>query len=190
MLTRDPATKHFFWDGVQVPGVHTILRATGQAKDFSDVPEFYRQRGQAAMKAIELWVKKDLDEGSVDDVIKPYFDQFKAWVMKEKRAGIVLTESPYYSESLKFVGVIDLICNQTIYDIKCSKKMDKAAEWTYQMQGAAYRTLIKENMGLDLPFKILLLSGEGDAKEIPLFSPLSAWEAIMAIYNIKMARDV
>jgi hypothetical protein len=189
MLTFDEANHQYFWQGKPVPGVSEILKETGQAKDWSAVDPYYRDRGSAVHKAIELWVKDELDEGSLDPVIIPYLEQFKAWVKKENVAGVILTENPFYSETLRFAGTIDLIANQVIWDVKCSKKLDKSSEFQYTAQGVAYRTLVKENMGLDLPFKVLLLTGEGEAKVIPLHAPYSLWEHIIGIYDIKMARD-
>lgn len=190
MLTFDSEKHQYAWDGKPVPGVSEILRVTGQAKDWKDVPPFYRERGIVAHKCIELFLKGTLDEDSVDEVVRPYLSQFKEWINQEKGAGLLLSEKPFYSERMMFAGTIDLICNQTIVDIKCSKKLDKDSEWQYQLQGAAYRTLIQENMDKDFPFRILLLTGTGDAKVIPMFSPFSAWEHTIELYNIKTARSV
>lgn len=189
MLSFDYVSHRYTWDGKVVPGVSEILKETGQTKDWSAVDPFYRDRGSAVHKAVELWIKGELDETSLDPVIVPYFEQFKAWVKKEKIAGVLMAESPFYSEALGFAGTIDLIANQVIWDVKCSKKLDKSSEFQYRAQGAAYRTLIRENMGLDLPFKLLLLTGEGEAKVIPLHAPYSLWDHILGIYDIKMARD-
>jgi|SRR6267142_4393602 len=190
MLTFDSEKHIYRWNEKEVPSVSAILRETGQSKDWSAVPDFYRDRGSAVHKAIELWIKGELDETSLDPVIVPYFEQFKAWTLKESVAGLLLAESPFYSETLKYAGTIDLIANHVIWDIKCSKKLDKASEFQYSAQGSAYRTLVKENMGLDLPFKVLLLTGEGDAKVVPLYAPFVLWENIVGIYNIKSGRSV
>lgn len=190
MLTFDPEKHQYFWDGKPIPGVSEILRATGQAKDWKDVPVYYRERGQAAHQAIALFLKGTLDETSVDEVIQPYLNQFKEWINKERGAGLLFSENPFYSEKLVFAGTVDLICNECIYDIKCSKKLDADAEWQYSMQGAAYRTLVRENLEKDFPFRVLLLTGAGEAKVIPLYAPTQGWEAVMSLYNVKMARDV
>ncbi len=190
MLTFDPEKHIYYWKGKPVPGVSEILKETGQAKDWSAVDPFYRDRGSAVHKAIELWVKGELDETSLDPVIVPYFEQFKAWTLKENVAGVLLSENSFYSEEMNFAGTIDLIANQCIWDVKCSKKLDKASEWQYRLQGAAYRTLVKENMKLDLPFRVLLLSGEGEAKVIPMYSPVVAWEHLVELFCIKTGRNL
>jgi hypothetical protein len=190
MLTFDPEKHQYFFDGKPVPSVSEILRITGQAKDWKYTPEFYRQRGEVAHKCIELFVKGELDEDSVDEVVRPYLNQFKEWLTLEKGAGILLSEKPFYSKQLVYAGTCDLIANQVIYDIKCCKKLDDAALSQYSGQGSAYRTLIKENMDKDFPFKILLLTGTGSAKIVPVYAPYALWEHILGIYNIRMGRDV
>lgn len=184
------AEDHTYWvENKEVPGTTHILRTTGQSKDWSDVPEFYRDRGSAVHAGISLMLNDTLDESSIDDIVRPYLDQFHDWVIDRKGAGFWLSEKAMYSKKLGFAGTVDLIMNQTIYDVKCSKKMDKASEWQYQLQGAAYRTLTKENLQKDFPFKILLLTGAKEpAKEIPLHAPYAAWEYVMGLYNIKTGR--
>lgn len=181
---------HSYWvNGERYPGVTEILRETGQAKDWSDVPAYYRERGSAVHKAVELWIKGTLDEESLDPVIVPYFEQFTGWARKKGMAGLWLAENSYGSEKMVYAGTIDLIANQTIYDIKCSKKLDNSSTWQYSMQGAAYRTLAKENLGHDYPFCVLLLTGSGEAVEVPLVCSYRAWGHIMGIYNEKKGRN-
>lgn len=186
MLRFVEATHQYFWDDVEVPGVSAILRETGQAKDWSQIPEFYRERGSAVHKAIQFFLKGTLNREDLDPIIRPYLDQFEAFLDTiQPVAGLVLSENPSYSKKLGFSGTIDLLMNGTIWDIKCSKKLDKSSTWQYRLQGAGYRTLIRENWGLDLPFKILLLPGEGSAQEIALDAPYEAWEHAMGLYRIK-----
>lgn len=189
MLTFDAEHHKYFYNDLQVPGVSEVLREMGQAKDWSDVPGYYRDRGTAVHLAIKYFLEGSLDRDSLDPVIKPYLDQFEAFLGKlGDISGLILSEQPYYSTQWEFAGTIDLIINGVIWDIKCSKKLDKASQWQYDLQGAAYRTLARDNKIGDFPFKILLLPGEGDAKEISLNAPYRAWENLMALYNIKNDR--
>lgn len=189
MLTFNAEKHQYFWHGERVPGVSEILKETGQAKDWSLIDPFYRDRGVAVHKAVELFITGRLDEDSIDPVILPYCNQFKAWVQTQPMfGGLLLTESPMYSETRNFAGTIDLIANGTIWDIKCSKRLEKVAKWQYECQGAGYRTLFKEKWGKDFPFKILLLTGEGDAQVVEPASRYEVWEHVMGLYDEKMGR--
>lgn len=188
-LTFDELNHKYFFNEVAVPGVSEVLREMGQAKDWSDVPGYYRDRGQAVHLAIRYLLEGTLDRESLDPVIRPYLDQFEAFLVKlGPVSGIIFSEQPYYSTQWEYAGTIDLIMNGVIWDIKCSKRLDKASQWQYDLQGSGYRTLAKENKIGDFPFKLLLLPGEGDAKEIPLTAPYKAWENLMELYNVKMDR--
>jgi hypothetical protein len=63
-------------DGVQIPGCTAILAAMGATPGFlwlspSDL-EFYRSRGHAIHRAIELAIKGELDKRTISDEINPY----------------------------------------------------------------------------------------------------------------------
>lgn len=169
-------------DGIIKPGANQILKAVAPPKDWGQVPEYYRDRGLAVHAAIDLYLKGQLDEESLDPACIPYFNQFRAWLHKNEAAGLVMSERPLYSEPYDFCGTVDLIINGTIFDYKCSKKIDKDAEKQYRRLGSAYRMLVKHDLGLDLPFKLMLLTGEGDAKVLSWECPLSTWDAVMTIY--------
>lgn len=185
MLTFDEVKHEYRWKGDVVPGVSHILKETGQAKDWSGVPAYYRDRGTATHKAISLYLKGVLDEDSVDPAVRPYLEQFKQWDQSQP-LNTPISEQAYYSELMGFAGTIDLICCGVIYDVKCSKKLDKSSTWQYDLQGAAYRTLVQENLRLDYPFKILLLTGSGPAEVVNMAAPTKAWESILELYNQKV----
>lgn len=186
-LTFNEEKHEYRWDGVVVPSVSEILRETGQAKDWKDIPPYYRDRGIAVHSAIHLYLQGTLDEASVDEAIRPYLEQFKAWD-KEQPLYTPISEQPYYSQRLRYAGTIDLVCNGVLYDLKCSKKLDKASTWQYQVQGSAYKTLLLDNIGMTYPFKILLLTGEGKPGVIDMDAPVDVWTHVMGIYDIKTGR--
>lgn len=183
-LEFDSESHIYKWNGVEVPSVSSILRETGQSKDWKDVPPYYRDRGIAVHSAVHLYLEGTLDESSLDPVIVPFFEQFKAWD-KDQPLYTPITEKPYYCQRLRYAGTPDLLCNGVIWDIKCSKKLDKASEFQYRCQGSAYKTLLLEDIGMTYPFKILLLSGDGKAQIIPLDAPCGLWEHVMGIYDFK-----
>jgi hypothetical protein len=188
-LTFDEAKHEYKWNGEHVPGVSEILKETGQAKDWTGVPTYYRDRGTATHKAISLYLKGVLDEDSVDPAIRPYLEQFKQWDQSQP-LNTPITEQAYYSELKGFAGTLDLICCGVIYDIKCSKRLDKSSTWQYDCQGSGYRTLIKENLHVDYPFKILLLTGAGPAEVVHMGADPYIWDNVMTLYNLKTGHHV
>lgn len=178
----------YYYNDTEVPSVHEVVRSMGQGNDWSFVPGYYRDRGHAVHLAIRYFLEGTLDRESLDPVILPYLERFERFLEKIGPVeGIILSEQPLYSPDWEYAGTVDLIMNGVIWDIKCSKKLDSGSQWEYDLQGAAYKTLAKENTLGDLPFKILLL-GDTEAKEIALNAPYRAWENLMALYNIKNER--
>jgi hypothetical protein len=190
MLTFQEKDHRYFWDGIEVPSVSQVMKTLGISKDWGATPQYYRDRGIAVAKAIELFLKGTLDESSLDPVIVPYLEQFKSWLQgNPKLGGLVLSEEKYYSKKLAYAGRIDLVINKSIWDVKCSKKFDKESLWQYQLQGCAYRQLMEENFGVDLPFKLLQLDGSNEkAKVIELTGKKDLWTHAMELYNAKSGR--
>jgi hypothetical protein len=185
-LTFSEEGHAYHYKGVKVPSVSEIIREMGQGKDWTSTPPFYVERGKAVHLAVNLYLQGTLDEASLDPLIVPYYEQFRVWD-KDQPLYEPITERPFYSERLNFAGTPDLICNGVIYDIKCSKKLDRSSTWQYQLQGGAYRTLVTEQWTHDyFPFKILLLTGEGPVVVIDLDASMEAWEHLIKLYHIKM----
>lgn len=189
-LTFDAENHKYFYQEAEVPGVSEVLRVTGQSKDWNQVPEYYRERGEAVHLAIKYHLEGCLDEDGLDPVIKPYLSQFKGFLVNigGSRKDF-LVEAPLYSKALEYAGTPDLIAAKTIWDYKCSKKIDKDSTWQYRLQGSGYRTLVRENEIGDYEFKLVLLTGEAEpAKIMEMNCPYSAWESTMSLYNLKTDR--
>jgi hypothetical protein len=179
-IVFDEASHTYYVDGKKKPGVNEILKAVGLSKDWTGVDSFYRDRGVAVHKAIDLYLRGTLDESSIDPFVAPYFRQFLEWQREQKDwGGIILTERPFYSEIYDYCGTVDLIANGTIWDYKCSKSPDPVAE----LQGIGYRVLVLEVFGHDYPSKVLQLPGVGKAKVINYDGGLDLWDAVMKLYN-------
>lgn len=75
-LELDDATHIYRLDGVQIPGCTAVLSAMGCTPGFNWLsPEqlaFYRSRGHAIHKAVELAVKGTLDKRTIVDEVNPY----------------------------------------------------------------------------------------------------------------------
>lgn len=179
-LQFDPTTHRYSVDGKKVPGVSEILKTVGLGKDFSGVDDFYRQRGVAVHKAIELFIGGVLDESSVHPLWEPYFTGFRRFIGKRSLPG-GYCELPLYSEEFGFAGTVDLyLPGIGIFDYKCSKSADLVAKF----QGDAYRLLIAENFGDNVPFRVVQLPGDGTYQLIS-YTEKNLWESVMELYREK-----
>lgn len=165
---------HTYWkDGVQVPGVTSILKAIGLSKDYSSVDEFYRDRGIAVALAIELYLKGTLDEKTLDPVLLPYFDGFRRYWDKHGEKPVAIEEHKGNKE-LWFAGKVDLVTGSKIIDWKCSKSHDKVAS----LQGEAYKVLWGK-----LPFDVVQFPGNGTYEECPYGDGTKYWESVMNVFE-------
>jgi hypothetical protein len=170
--------KHEYWLGSKkIPGVSDILKTVGLSKDFTNVDPFYRERGIQGHKCIELFLKDDLDESSIDPILTPFFDGFKRYWDKfgtKPRA----IELALYNEN--FAGTIDLVTN-AIVDWKFSKSHDKVAE----LQGEAYKILAIEPM----PFQVVQFPGDGSFEVYDYGDGIDNWPHVMSLYRWKKGLD-
>jgi hypothetical protein len=174
MLTFNSEKHQYFWNGKRVPGVSEILKTVGLGRSYEGVDTFYRDRGIATHKAIQLYLKGTLDEDSLDPVVVPYFKQACSWI-KAYGASHREAEKMVYSETLNVAGTIDLIMGDCIYDWKCTKSVDPITE----IQGAFYKVLS------DIPFflAIQLDGSDGPAIEIPYEAGPELVDAVMTLYR-------
>lgn len=75
-LELEPESHRYTLDGVTIPGCTQILAAMGATPGFlwlspADL-EFYRSRGHAIHRGIELAIKGELDKRTISDEINPY----------------------------------------------------------------------------------------------------------------------
>lgn len=183
--------KHIYRIGERrIPGVSEILKTIGIVKDFSGVDPFYRERGIACHRAIELYINGDLDEETLDPVCAPYLDGFKKWWTQQ---GVIAstplaTEARLYSQKFGFSGTIDLILGNTIIDYKCSKSPDPASE----LQGLMYQWLAHENYDELMPFGVLQLPGDGTFVPIPgtINYQWDLLDGIIDLYKWKRSKHV
>lgn len=159
------------------PRVTEILRKLGLSKSYDGVSDFYRDRGTACHKAIELYLSGELDESSIDESYKGHFEGFLKF-QKENSLGIFQTE--VHLENEDYQGTIDLISEHGIYDWKCSKSHDKVAE----IQGAGYKKLAKSN----LPFRVVQLPGDGSYEVIEYESSTELWDAVWKLWEWKKGK--
>lgn len=157
------------------PRVTEIIRAVGLSKSYDGIDPFYRERGTAVHRAVQLELEGTLDEATLDEVCVPYLEGFrKFW--KELGAKAFATEQ--HMENDDFHGTIDLIADGVIYDYKCSKSHDRAAE----VQGCGYKKLANN----DKPFRVVQLPGDGSYRIFEYNSPVYLWDSVWQVYKWKM----
>lgn len=119
-LTFDDATHTYRTDGRVIPSVTEILRAEGFI-DTAWFTDYGRERGKLAHLAIHLHDAGELDEDSLDPVLRPYLDAWKRFV--EATGCIILESEQACVDSLKrYAGTPDKIVlldgKPTLLDIK------------------------------------------------------------------------
>jgi len=174
-LTFAEENHEYLWDGKQVPSVTGILRAVGLSKDFGGIADFYKERGQAVHKAIELFLKGTLDETTIDPVLIPYWEGFKRYWEKHKEKPTFI-ETPQYCEEYGFAGTADLVTNTRIRDWKCSKDHDRVAE----LQGEGLKLLYGPPF---LPFEVIQFPGDGSFKVFEYGDKIDTWPSVMKCFE-------
>lgn len=138
LLTFDEAAHEYRFKGVVVPSVTQILQ---QVTDFSGIPasilERKRQLGVAVHLACELYDENDLDEDSLSDDVRSYFN---GWVKfrNEHKPIIEMSEQRVYNALHRYAGTLDRVLTidgaRGVYDIKTSATLGDAVG----LQLAAY----------------------------------------------------
>src|ERR1035437_68029 len=102
---RFEAEKHEYFIGKKkIPSVSSILQKVGLTKNYDGVDPYYRDRGVATHKAIELYLKGILDPTSLDIAIKPQFEAFLSYWDKHMKENILALEVPMVDLSAPFAG--------------------------------------------------------------------------------------
>lgn len=186
---RFDSIKHQYWIGKKrIPGVSEILQKVGLSKSYEGIDSFYRDRGIACHKAIELYLKGILDQTTLDDAIKPQFGAFlKFW--NGRSEPILALETPMKSLSDSFAGTPDLITEVAIYDWKCSKNHDRVGE----LQGQAYKQLASNNaFGINgrgpihKPHIVVELHDDGTFSPFDYGIQSDLWDCVMDLYEWRM----
>lgn len=138
MITFDPTTHTYTLDGHPAPSNTTVLQDMGFI-DTTWFTAYGRARGKMVHKVIHWNLTGELDEASIDPVIRGYFD---AWLAFEKDTGFVPTEieKPLGSLLYRFCGTPDYIGMLYDHDAVVDVKTGAVAPWT-GLQLAGYEIL-------------------------------------------------
>jgi len=140
----DEKTHKYYLDGDEVPGVTTILYEAGLIEK-AHYNEHARARGVAVAKAIELYLRNDLDHDSIHPEVRPYFDSFIGFCRVSRFVfEVSLIEKPLIHTILRFGGKPDLPA-YTPDGLPCviDIKTGAPASW-HPLQTALYAILLRD----------------------------------------------
>ena len=142
-LTFDPLIHAYELDGVRVPSVTGILKAS-RLIDFSKIPppilNAARDRGSAVHRACEYYNQGDLDVAEFMEMFDDYAPYVQAWIAFRHESGAEITHAEYrvYSRRHQFAGTLDCLGTWQgkgcLIDLKTGHPKDVAAD----LQTAAY----------------------------------------------------
>lgn len=106
-LIFDEVDHRYMLDGRDLISVTTALKLAGMV-DTTHWNEEARLRGQYVHQCIALEAEGELDENSVDPLVRPYFDAFRAF---QRETGVVLeiVERRVCDPLLGYAGTLDAI---------------------------------------------------------------------------------
>jgi hypothetical protein len=144
-------THEYFVDGVRYPSVTEILSAL---IDFSRVSAYVleekRRLGRAVHKAIELYLKGELDHDTVDERVWPYLESFIVFAAT-RPLRLIDAEKIVFSRVHRVAGRLDLVW---AFDDTPDELWLIDAKATYAMspvtalQTGAYAALYEETCGV------------------------------------------
>lgn len=205
MLIFDAATHSYFWNGVRVPGVTTVLgefitigivyiSTFSGAHILAECMEKARDFGTAVHRMIALDVAGELDEDALDPALAAVLHQWHR-VCCMVRPEIIMSETPLYCSAHHFAGTADLILKikgvLSVIDLKTGLYGSAGA------QVAAYEVLAREHLKTRAKFDRYVLhlpKNGGDFKLVKLtnsndwgffLSRLYQWKYLKGMNNGK-----
>lgn len=127
-ITFDAEKHWYFADGKKVPSVTQILSAVGMYKDLDSIPPEVlaaaADRGTVVHKIVELAMKNELDESTVDPALAGYYEAFKAFRRDFPELVNSLTdiERKVCSTKYLYAGMYDAGGDRVIIDWKTTAK--------------------------------------------------------------------
>lgn len=142
-------------DGVQIPGCTHVLAAMGCTPGFNFLSledlEFYRSRGHAVHKAVELSIRGELDKRTLHQTeVKPYLIGWERFcndhkVVVQRLKGEVFVETPLYHKAFRYGVTPDVVASvdgkQGVVEIKATSAHCPATGLQTAAQLIAVRTV-------------------------------------------------
>ena len=140
-LVFDGARHRYTLDGVRLPSVTELLRASGLSGSMEWVTEHALDRGREVHKAIELYLRGESDAYEFDPVVVPRLEAFRDWrETLGSRLEILEIETPRAHETLGFGGTPDLLAMLDGVRTVCEWK-NGTEQPANRLQAAAYALL-------------------------------------------------
>lgn len=99
--------------------------------------DFARERGTAVHLACQYHDEGVLDESTIDEVVRPYLDQYKRFLL-ESGAGVIAIERELVNEEWGYIGHFDRVLTVNMVDYVVDIKTGGPQPW-HAIQLAAYR---------------------------------------------------
>lgn len=159
-------------DGRPIPSVTTILSF---GADLSRIPQWTSDRGTALHLATEYDDEGDLDEDSVDPLVRPHLEAYRRWKIKAQPQYVV-TEYRVWGEheGLVFGGTIDRVAylsgELVVIDLKSGQRRPE-----HGAQLAAYARAWTQRDGREPDRTMALYLGQ-DATSREVFFRDECWD--------------
>jgi hypothetical protein len=183
-LVYDDEKHKYIVDGKPTSSVNQIIDKVFN-REYKGDP-IYGEIGTAAAKAIELDLREELDETTVDDYVKPRLEAFRKW-KKDVNANTKSCEMPLYSDGI--AGRLDILMQidnkDWLIDNKCVKQLN---HFTNKVQLSGYWMLVVGNGFVKAPkLAALQLKDDGTYHFEPYEIDADAlWRSVWILYQEKM----
>lgn len=170
---------------LEYPSVTTILRSLDLSRAYRGVSDYYRDRGRAVHKAVELVDKGTLDEETLHETLIPYVGAYRCFV-KDSGYQALCWELALYDEKVGFAGTLDKVGRLNgrlgILDIKAASSIDPAAG--LQLKGYEHLwNLWNEESPCQFRY-VLQLTSDGKYQLVTKFKDdvTIPWSSVMDVY--------
>ncbi len=177
-------------DGAVIPGVSEILQSAGivDTRWHNDAACI---RGTYVHKAVELYHTVGLNMNSLDDVIKPYFEAYMAF-LQTARFHPIAVEKEFYHSTYMYCGKPDLVGYLNGDLVLLDIKTGSVSKWA-ELQTAAYKALIGRQVdSKPINYRAALnLKSNGKWNLIPYKENAHHWEVFqsaLTIYHYKQGK--
>jgi len=172
----------------ELPRVTEILRKIGIAKRYDGIDPIYAEIGTASALAIKLDIEGQLDESSLDDLVKPRLDAFRKFRQETGYSPrycelSLVSDKHGYRGTLDHLGVLNGKC--VLLDTKCSQVVQP--ETDLQLMGY-YWLLWEQDYGSVQKRGALRLGRDGEWELVWYDTDPMVWFAVLEIYRWKTKR--
>ncbi|NJL71405.1 MAG: hypothetical protein HC888_07200 [Candidatus Competibacteraceae bacterium] len=149
-LTKHEETHTYRLNGKHIPGVTTMLKEMGELPNYPDHTDFYKLRGRAVAKMMELEAQGRFDPSNTHAEVLRFYPAFKAF-RERYPIKIVASELELAHAGLWYAGTTDMVAlieyqqgiwSPCIIDGKCSDSAPEPAKAT-KLQTAAYMLAVQ-----------------------------------------------